>query len=77
MRDPEALQQIRTVALARKAYVPGDGQVRKEAVVLGEVADAAPLRGHVHVSSGVEPGLAAKHDPPGERALQAGDGPQQ
>ena len=43
VRDPDALEQIGAVAPAGEADVPGDGQVREQPVVLGDVADAALL----------------------------------
>ena len=77
MRDPEALEQVRPVALAGEADVRGDAEVREQPVVLRQVADAPSLRAEVDPLRDVEPQLAAEGDPARERALETGDGSQQ
>lgn len=77
MRDPEALEQVRPVALAREPHVPGDGEVWEQAVVLRQVADAASLRAQVNPLFAVEPQLAVERDPSSTVALKPGDCSQQ
>ena len=77
MQDPEAFEQVRAFALAGKPHVAGDGQVRKQTVVLRQVADAASLGAQPNAALCVEPDLAAESDAPLARTLQPGDGAQQ
>jgi len=77
VRDPEAPEQVGPVALAGEAHVGRDGQVRKQAVILRQVADAPALGAEVNSPLSLEPDLVAKRDPPGARTVQTGDGPQQ
>lgn len=71
--DTQALEQVRPVALAGKAHVCRDRQVREQTVVLRQVPDAASLSRQTDVLGSVQPDLAAKGDPSLARALQAGD----
>ena len=73
MRDPEALEQVRTIALTREPDVPGDGEVWEQPVVLRQVADAASLRAEVDPLLGVEPQLASERDPSRVGAFEPGD----
>lgn len=77
MRDPDALEQIGAVAPAGEADVPGDGQVREQPVILGDVADAALLRREVGGALCVEPRLLAERNVPGQGPLEPRDGPEQ
>lgn len=77
VRDPEALQQVGTPPSGGKAHVPGDGEMRKQRVVLRQIADAASLGAEVDALPGVEPQLVAERDASRAGTLEAGDGPQQ
>lgn len=77
VRDSESLEQVRAVALAGKADVPGNRQVGEQAVVLRQVADAPPLGAQANPSLRIEPQLAAERDAAGPWALEAGHGSQQ
>ncbi len=67
--DSQPFEQIRSVAPAGKAHVGGDGEVRKQPVILRQVAHPPVMRAHVNVFGGVEPDLPAERDPPGGGAL--------
>lgn len=73
MRDPEPLEEVGPVPFAGEAHVRGDGEVREQAIVLGEIPDSTPLRAEVDVSGGVEPDVVAERDPPGSGTLETGD----
>ncbi len=75
--DPDSLEQIRTVAPGGEAHVARDGQMREQAIVLGQIADASVLGADVNAALSVKPGPRAKCDPPNARSLQAGDRPEQ
>ena len=77
MRDPEALKQLRPLALAREPHVSSDREMGEQPVVLRQVADPASLRAEVNGLLGVEPQLTGERDPSFMRALKAGDGAQQ
>ena len=70
MSDTEALEQIRPVAPAGEAYVCRHVEMRKQRVVLRQVADPALLGTQVNLSLGVEPQLIAESDPSGVWALE-------
>jgi hypothetical protein len=75
--DADAFQQVRAVAPSGEAHVPGRGQMREQAIILGYVADAPLLRGEVAPALGVKPGLRTQGDVAPRRALEAGDRAQQ
>ena len=64
--DPEPLEQVvdpRPTARA-EPHVCEDVEMRKERVLLEQVADAAPFRGNVDAGLGVEPPLVVERDDP-------------
>ena len=75
--DPEPVEQVGASPAGGEADVGGDVQVGEEPVVLGQVADPAPLGAQVGARGGVEPALAAERDPPALGALEPGDGAQE
>ncbi len=77
MGDPQPIEQVGPLAAGGEAHVSRDRQVRKQAVVLGQVADAASLGAHVDLARGVEPHLGVEGDLPRVGVLEAGDGTQQ
>ncbi len=77
MLEPEAPEQIRTASLVGESHIARHRQVGKQPVVLGQVADQAPLGGQINPVAGIEPRLAAQRDPSGAWTLQTGDRPEQ
>jgi hypothetical protein len=75
-RDPEALEELVDAVAPAEGDVRPHGQVREERVFLEDEADAAPFRGKVDASLGVEPGLVSERDPPALGSQQACDRPQ-
>ena len=59
MRDTEAFEQVRTLAPACKCHVGGDGEMREQSVVLGQVANTTTLGADVNPARCVEPHLIA------------------
>lgn len=55
MGYPEPLKQVGPRTLAGEPHVAVDGEVREQAVVLGQVADAASLRAEVDPPACIEP----------------------
>ena len=78
MRDPEPLEQVGPVAPAGEAHVAGDGQVREQAVVLRQVADAASLGAEVDACARRRTRASSPSAiRPARRPLEPGDGAQQ
>lgn len=77
VRNPKALQQIGAITLAGEAYVPGDREMREQAVILWQVPDPPPFRAEVDAQDGIEPGLIPERDASGMWTLEAGDSSQQ
>ena len=77
VRDPQAFKQLRALVLGREAHVLGDGEVREQPVVLGEISDAAALRAEMDAMLAIEPPLTREHDPSGAISLQPSNGAQQ
>ena len=73
MRDPDAFEQVRPVALTREPHVPRDGEVGEQAVILREVPDAAALGTEVNPSLGIEPQLPPERNPSSALAFETGD----
>ncbi len=77
VRDPEALEQVGTLATRGECDVAGDREVGEQAVVLRQVADVAVLGAEVPFARGVEPALVPERDPARAGLLEAGDRAQQ
>src|SRR5450631_660588 len=77
MCDSQPLEQVGAWTPTREAHVARDAEVRKQPIVLGDVADPPALGLPVNPPRGVEPNLISERDAPGTRPLEPGDDAQQ